>query len=288
MPDAIIENRIIHVVMKKILLLVLIFLTGMICNAQLRPPVQTDTLMVTSVRYNASEIRKENWPCSVIYKSTTMFTIGDQRFKILDATNLGIVLFSVTDVDARDSSDKYTLTYVEVGDDVMIRFSGYLFMCKKYPLDRKPADPEPADDTGQEIFADEGGAHDYQDDYGEYAMENGLEEYMEEDGSIPFQLVEEKPSFNGGDANAFSKWVNERLVYPELAKENGISGRVTLQFTVDTDGTVINVKVLRGVDPALDKEAVRVVSMSPRWTPGSKDGRPVKVTYTFPVIFHLR
>lgn len=118
-------------------------------------------------------------------------------------------------------------------------------------------------------------------------VENVEEEVVEEE-AIPFQLVEEKPSFMGGDANAFSKWVNERLEYPEIAKENGVSGRVTLQFTVNTDGTVSNVKVLRGVDPSLDREAVRVVSMSPKWTPGKQRDRAVKVTYTFPVIFQLR
>ena len=118
-------------------------------------------------------------------------------------------------------------------------------------------------------------------------VENVEEEVVEEE-AIPFQLVEEKPSFMGGDANAFSKWVNERLVYPEIAKENCVSGRVTLQFTVNTDGTVSNVKVLRGVDSSLDKEAVRVVSMSPKWTPGKQRDRAVKVTYTFPVIFQLR
>lgn len=115
-----------------------------------------------------------------------------------------------------------------------------------------------------------------------------VEEEVVEEEAIPFQFVEEKPSFMGGDANTFSKWVNERLVYPEIAKENGVSGRVTLQFTVNTDGSVSNVKVLRGVDPSLDKEAVRVVSMSPKWTPGKQRDRAVKVTYTFPVIFQLR
>ncbi len=115
-----------------------------------------------------------------------------------------------------------------------------------------------------------------------------VEEETVEEEAIPFQFVEEKPSFMGGDANAFSKWVNERLVYPEIAKENGVSGRVTLQFTVNTDGSVSNIKVLRGVDPSLDKEAVRVVSMSPKWTPGKQRDRAVKVTYTFPVIFQLR
>ena len=114
-----------------------------------------------------------------------------------------------------------------------------------------------------------------------------VEEVVEEE-AIPFQLVEEKPSFQGGDANQFSKWVNQRLVYPEIAKENGVQGRVTLQFTVEKDGSITKVKVLRGVDPSLDKEAVRVVSMSPKWKPGKQRDRAVPVTYTFPVIFQLR
>lgn len=118
-------------------------------------------------------------------------------------------------------------------------------------------------------------------------VENVQEEVVEEE-AIPFQLVEEKPSFNGGDANKFSEWVNSRLVYPEIAKENGVSGRVTLQFTVEADGSVSNVKVLRGVDSSLDKEAVRVVSSSPKWKPGKQRDRAVKVSYTFPVVFQLR
>ena len=115
-----------------------------------------------------------------------------------------------------------------------------------------------------------------------------VQEEVVEEEAIPFQLVEEKPSFQGGDANHFSKWVNSRLVYPEIAKENGVQGRVTLQFTVEKDGSVTKVKVLRGVDPSLDKEAVRVVSMSPKWKPGKQRDRAVPVTYTFPVIFQLR
>ena len=118
-------------------------------------------------------------------------------------------------------------------------------------------------------------------------VEEVQEEVVEEE-AIPFQLVEEKPSFQGGDANAFSKWVATKLVYPEIAKENGVQGRVTLQFTVEKDGSVTNVRVLRGLDPSLDKEAVRVVSSSPKWKPGKQRDRAVKVTYTFPVIFQLR
>ena len=104
---------------------------------------------------------------------------------------------------------------------------------------------------------------------------------------IPFATVEVKPTFNGGTANEFSKWVNENLKYPQAAKDAGIQGRVTLQFTVYPDGSVRDTKVLRGVNPDLDAEALRVVSASPDWTPGYVKGEPVKVTYTFPVIFRL-
>ena len=106
--------------------------------------------------------------------------------------------------------------------------------------------------------------------------------------TVPFGQVERKPTFNGGDANEFTRWVNAHLVYPEVPKENGVQGKVTLQFTVMKDGSVGKVKVLRGADPALDREAVRVVSSSPKWTPGKQRDRAVNVTYTFPVIFQLR
>ena len=131
------------------------------------------------------------------------------------------------------------------------------------------------------------------DDSGDLGVEirdyiEEVEEEVVEEETIPFQLVEEKPKFQGGDANAFSAWVAKNLVYPEIAKENGVQGRVMLQFTVNPDGSVSNVKVLRGVDASLDKEAVRVVSSSPKWTPGKQRDRAVKVSYTFPVIFQLR
>ncbi len=105
---------------------------------------------------------------------------------------------------------------------------------------------------------------------------------------IPFKLAECKPTFDGGDANEFSKWVNSRLVYPKTAKAEGVQGRVTLQFTVGTDGVVRDVVVLKGVRKDLDAEALRVVSASPKWEPGMQHGREVPVTYVFPVIFQLR
>lgn len=107
------------------------------------------------------------------------------------------------------------------------------------------------------------------------------------DAVIPFAAVENKPSFNGGDANDFSKWVAENIKYPQAAIDSQIEGRVILQFTVSKEGDVKDVQVLRGVNELLDAEAVRVVSASPKWEAGSQNGIPVAVNYTFPVIFRL-
>jgi TonB family protein len=109
-----------------------------------------------------------------------------------------------------------------------------------------------------------------------------------EDEEIPFTVVEVKPTFMGGDENTFTKWVFDRLQYPEAAKNDGIQGRVILQFLVTETGKVTSVKVVRGVDLSLDQEAIRVVATSPDWTPGKHKGKNVAVRYTFPVIFQLR
>jgi protein TonB len=114
----------------------------------------------------------------------------------------------------------------------------------------------------------------------------GEEETVEED--IPFAVVEDKPMFMGGSEYEFTKWVGKNTVYPESASENGVQGRVIMQFVVTADGSVTDIKVLRGIDPALDKEAIRVISMSPKWTPGKQRGKPVRVKYQFPVVFQLR
>ena len=100
------------------------------------------------------------------------------------------------------------------------------------------------------------------------------------------EYVEEKARFEGQDANYFSKWVRERLTYPEAALDDAAVGRVTLKFTIDMFGNFEDVKIIRGRHPALDSIAFNVVSSSPKWTP-AKDfvGNPHSVTFTFPVIF---
>lgn len=95
------------------------------------------------------------------------------------------------------------------------------------------------------------------------------------------------PTFQGGDSSAFSEWVTAHLNYPKDAKAAGISGTVRVRFLVNTNGSVKDVELVEGVFPSLDAEALRVIKSSPKWKPAVKDGRPVPVTYTIPVIFTL-
>lgn len=102
-----------------------------------------------------------------------------------------------------------------------------------------------------------------------------------------FQTVEQNPQFPGGEA-ALLKWVADHLRYPSIAQENGIQGKVTVQFVVTKTGAVGQVKILRGKDPELDKEAIRVVKSLPKFTPGKMNGHPVNVYYTLPITFRLQ
>ena len=102
-----------------------------------------------------------------------------------------------------------------------------------------------------------------------------------------FDVVEVMPSFPGGQA-ALIQYLNSHVKYPVVAQENGIQGRVTISFVVERDGSITDVKVARSVDPSLDKEAARVVSSMPRWTPGKQNGSAVRVKFNVPVVFKLQ
>ena len=108
----------------------------------------------------------------------------------------------------------------------------------------------------------------------------------EEENKV-FDIVEQQPLFPGGPA-ALMKYLSEHTKYPVVAQENGVQGRVTVQFVVEKDGSISDVHVLRGVDPSLDREAVRVVKSMPRWTPGKQNGITVRVNYRVPVLFRLQ
>ena len=101
-----------------------------------------------------------------------------------------------------------------------------------------------------------------------------------------FTIVEEMPEYPGGIAAAM-KWIANELRYPPIAQENGVQGRVTVRFTINADGSVVDPVVIRGVNPHLDKEALRVSGKMPKWKPGKQRGKAVRVSYNLPVRFKL-
>ena len=110
----------------------------------------------------------------------------------------------------------------------------------------------------------------------------------EEEFQFTKMAKEDRPLFNGKDAEAaFREWVYSKVIYPVAAMENGISGRVYVEFSIEKDGSVTNAKLLRSVDPLLDNETLRVIRLSPKWTPGKKDGKPVSVSYQFQLVFRV-
>lgn len=102
-----------------------------------------------------------------------------------------------------------------------------------------------------------------------------------------YEVVENMPRFPNGGMSALMQYLNENIRYPEAATKAGVQGRVTVQFIVDKDGSIDDVKTLRSVNPDLDAEAIRVIKMMPRWEPGTHKGNPVRVKYTVPVMFRL-
>ena len=102
-----------------------------------------------------------------------------------------------------------------------------------------------------------------------------------------FDVVEKMPEFPGGQA-ALMSYLSKNIKYPTIAQENGTQGRVIVQFVVNKDGSIVDAKVVRSVDPYLDKEAIRVINAMPKWSPGMQRNKPVRVKYTVPVMFRLQ
>ena len=112
-------------------------------------------------------------------------------------------------------------------------------------------------------------------------------EEEEESSQQIFTVVETMPEFPGGQG-ALLQYLAKSIKYPVIAQENGIQGRVSCSFVVNKDGSIVDAEVIRGVDPSLDKEALRVINSMPKWSPGKQRGKPVRVKYTVPVTFRLQ
>lgn len=113
------------------------------------------------------------------------------------------------------------------------------------------------------------------------------EPVVQDEQPMNIAMVEQKPSFPGGEAAMYT-WLSSNIVYPPAASEEGVSGRVVVEFVVDKDGSITKARVVRPRHPALDREALRVINAMPKWVPGRNNGQPVKVTYTLPVTFRLQ
>lgn len=134
-------------------------------------------------------------------------------------------------------------------------------------------------------------------DVSNYAIDNNIEieelyilsddvEVEEESDVVLFSVVETMPQYPGGN-NGLIQYIGSNLIYPAYAQENGIQGRVIVQFWVETDGTIKDVVVVRGIDPSLDQEAIRIVKSMPKWKPAMQRGKPTRVKYTLPITFKL-
>ena len=125
--------------------------------------------------------------------------------------------------------------------------------------------------------------------YEKYRMEQEKVRYGQDiqDEEV-FMVVEDMPTFKGKDAKEFRKYIAENVIYPDIAVENGITGKVIVSFVVNKDGRVVNAEIEESIDPSLDKEAIRVVESSPKWKPGEQRGKAVNVQFTFPINFVLQ
>lgn len=127
---------------------------------------------------------------------------------------------------------------------------------------------------------------DRSDDEHTYALTTKTSAQNDNDSKV-FDVVEQQASFPGGNS-ALQSFLASQVKYPVVAMENGISGRVVVEFVVERDGSLTDVKVVRSVDPSLDKEAIRVVKSMPKWSPGKLNGTTVRVRHTVPVVFRLQ
>ena len=246
--------------------------------------IKDDPDVVVIVAY----LKDNNRICAAITKNgpyvTGNVTVDDQRQSETDDTAVVENVENANNVVRIGSMD-------ENGNEVDVDMNDIVFVVngERMPegFDLNTIDPKTI--ASIEVLKTEKALQEYGTDEGVIVITTG-EPKKNDDGkkAVPFQLAAQKPGFNGGDANEFSKYVAQNVVYPESCRQSKIEGRVTLEFTVTETGKVGDIRILRSVNSDLDREAVRVVAQSPLWTPGrDENGKVVPVKYTFPVIFKL-
>jgi len=201
--------------------------------------------------------------------------VGEQRFSLANGFNHAKLKQRIAMMHKKPTSGWMRLAYVAL----LPLLAGTMFLCNPARAEIRPASSETATVAEMPAIAE-----------APVVAEIPTVQNPPADAkTFDFSSIEDKPTFQGGDAQTFGKWVSTQLNYPEDEKNAGHEGRVMLQFAINTDGSVSDVKVMRSCGyEALDAEAVRVISSSPNWKPGMVNGEPVKVTFMFPVIYQVR
>ena len=195
--------------------------------------------------------------------------VGEHRFSLASGFQHAKLKNRITMMLKKSSSRWVRWSYLAVIPVLAV----LMYACNS-PKESKTPAPET---TGQEVAA----AAPAEEPADAQTAQNAAE-------AVPFDVIEVKPTFNGGDAGEFVKWAYSQLNYPEKAKKDKAQGRVLVQFTIGTDGSVSNVELVKGVREDLNAEVLRVVSSSPKWEPGKQNGEAVPVTFSFPVVFKLQ
>ena len=214
-------------------------------------------------------------------------TVVEAERKNVPVIGASIIVRGTTKGTLTDIDGNFELSDVKVGDVIMVSFVGY----QTQLVVVKDTTPLVVQMTEKVQTLDEMVVVGYENSSEENKADADKKETEESTTQEPqekviFQVVEEMPEFPGGMAEAM-KFLSKNIKYPSVAQKAKIEGRVIVQFVVEKDGSVSDVKTVRSVSPELDAEAIRVVNMMPKWTPGKQRGKAVAVKFTMPIMFRL-
>jgi protein TonB len=244
--------------------------------------------MAVSVAEIKSSNLQFNKPVFISGRVTEVDKISSSACKYMLQDSQGDKILVSSVHGCPDLNKVYTVKGTAARDDVS--FLMY-FKEEERKLQSAPPPPEEVEYIELQIVDDEAEEIDikYDEDSEMEPMGSGEDnDAYEEAEEEVFIIVEDMPKFQGGDQSKFRGYIAQNLHYPDSASAKGISGRVFVQFVVNSEGNIVNAKIVRGVDPYLDAEALRVVNSSPRWEPGKQRGKPVSVQFTFPIAFILQ
>ena len=262
-----------------------------------RPEVSNKLDEISSVKVNdltsivkAEEVKSVENSSDEKFKVSGTVLAADTKVPVMGAS---VIIRGTTNGTLTDLDGKFTLTGLKKDDVIQVSFVGFqtrsVIVKDESPLTILLDDAvQNLDEMTVVGYASNGvGAPSSDSDKKVVAVVDIPKVKETPQEKVIFQVVEEMPEFPGGMAEAM-KFLAKNIKYPVAAQEAKIEGRVIVQFVVERDGGVSDVKVMRGVNPELDAEAIRVVSMMPKWIPGKQRGKAVAVKYTMPIMFRLQ